>query len=1441
MKNFLSFLLFFSCLFIKPSFAQQDIPRENLKKKLMHDHLQFNSSQGREFWIAFPPNEIPQHTPKFLEVYVASAKNTTVRMECPPMGIDLRKPVKSMQITTFSTFTGEIAWAYEVRESEVVTDLGFKFSADQPLSIYVINSKQVSSDGFMAIPVTSFGKEYIHCSYYDFNEFRQWASGFLIVTPYENTDIRIQLRGIGKEYATTAKGRRLGDVWNVSMGTGQTYVVLGDGKTRGVFDMSGTLIKANKPFGLISFHQRCMIPALVVTSGRDHISEMMPPVQAWGKKYATVEYSRGTNKGDFFRIIGSEPNTRYHIKWYDKVDGRLIGQREGNLKNPGEFAEFLETPATMPHPLQSIRGTSTFEADKPVLVIQYDYSANWDNAGGNYDPFMILVVPVEQYTPATIFQTPSNMAFNENYFNIIAVGDTTDEVRHLDLIKSVELDERPIYLSDPRFMFNRIPTTDLYWAQMKVTPGAHKIESKTKFGAYIYGFSSYDTYGWPAAMAINKLDETDTLPPQIYIAGGCGLYPVDATELRNGKEGDDPRQIDQGIVEVTLLDDLSNNFLPPRILQPNPFRPHPPVYEMKFEIEVKDKYQDGYAVFAVIDLVGNVGLDSIKYYADSLKLKPEIVDFESVRLGKSKEINAILRSHSDADINIKNIHIKNGTNFTLLEPNPANDFIITPNGEIGLKIRYTPTVEKVNPQDGDIDSIIVETNCLRYSWLLKGRGVVPRIRVEDWNAGTIGVNKTKCKTASTGRGLEIYNPGSDTLVISKIYNVAAPFELSDPVEPPLPIFVPPLKFVYLYDICFKPTQTGNYSIDVVFENNGEGPDSISNWRGIAQSPGPFITDFDWERKRVKTIHRANVYVKNSGDAPVNFTGVRLGDQNENNFRIIHDEISPRPQPSVRIFPLTSGQRDTMVVVPVEFEAQSEWQKEIAIYAEFLPEDGLHKDSVFNYLRGFGTEPKIKLTGYEFQPPVLLGKEHPVTGEVIIESTSETADLNVEAIRWTAPQSVIDFEWLDSPPSNITIKTGEPLRLRVKFTPASLDGDIVSGYVLRKNMVEVISDRGPGPVSDLPRSDNAEVIGYTYDEGIIISKIDFGSVLRCDMPEDKFLIENPMATQEIFIEKVELSSGDVSAFEIINYPEIIIPGNMDYVRVRFNPSSLPYRTGKFLAEVKVSYKYSVGGSAFDTTTTVEGTTYQVPVRLSMREMRGLAPGIITINNPPTYPFQDFDVDIKSTSWSDAYVTDFEFEIEYNKKWMKYHNEIRVGEVINNWQVTAEEVLVGAEMAKLVIKGNGPGRIASDGVLVKPVFQLLLSDSSHFTPQFGNIKFNSRDYCVVPSGIPASIHLETCVQELRNILISKTPYSLSEIEPNPAMSGSVAINYGVGLSGHTLLEIINSSGEIVKTISDGFKEAGSYSFAVQTSELSSGIYYIRMKSGQFIDVKKLVIAK
>ena len=85
-----------------------------------------------------------------------------------------------------------------------------------------------------------------------------------------------------------------------------------------------------------------------------------------------------------------------------------------------------------------------------------------------------------------------------------------------------------------------------------------------------------------------------------------------------------------------------------------------------------------------------------------------------------------------------------------------------------------------------------------------------------------------------------------------------------------------------------------------------------------------------------------------------------------------------------------------------------------------------------------------------------------------------------------------------------------------------------------------------------------------------------------------------------------------------------------------------------------------------------------------------------------------------------------------------------------------------------------------------------------------------------------------------------YSLAQNYPNP-FNPSTKISYSIPQSGNVSITIFNELGKEVITLVNGFKNAGSYEINFNASDLSSGIYFYRIQSGNYADTKKMLLVK
>lgn len=87
---------------------------------------------------------------------------------------------------------------------------------------------------------------------------------------------------------------------------------------------------------------------------------------------------------------------------------------------------------------------------------------------------------------------------------------------------------------------------------------------------------------------------------------------------------------------------------------------------------------------------------------------------------------------------------------------------------------------------------------------------------------------------------------------------------------------------------------------------------------------------------------------------------------------------------------------------------------------------------------------------------------------------------------------------------------------------------------------------------------------------------------------------------------------------------------------------------------------------------------------------------------------------------------------------------------------------------------------------------------------------------------------------------TQFSLEQNYPNP-FNPKTNIIYELPVARNVTISVFNSLGEKISTLVNEFKEPGRYTVEFNGSNLSSGIYFYYLESGEYIKTKKMVLLK
>lgn len=421
------------------------------------------SSQGTEFWIGFPGN-IDQQGVR--QLYITAEANAEVN-------VNIAEPAFT---TTVNVAAGTLATinlpsSVDITSNGVVQNKGIHITSDSPVTVYGMNQRNESTDAYLALPVDAIGNDYYVMGYTRDVSFTLWAQMTIIATE-DNTSVTITPTASGGGFTAGSSG-------NVVLNEGEVFQLRSN--TVGA-DYTGSKVVADKPISVFGGNDCTNISGSLRAC--DHLVQQMVPTTGWGQSFLTVPLATRT-AGDVFRIMAQEPGTQVSIN--------------GAVAATLGAGEFYET----------ILGSTTYNritANNPILVGQFSRSSQAD--GVTSDPFFALVPPDEQFLNNYIFSAGTSNIPN-NYINITSPTANTG---------SVEVDGVVV----AEGLWNPIPGTTFSGARLPVSAGVHTVTSALPIGLLVYGFGSFDSYGYLGGQAFGAVATVSS----IAITPETGTAPI---------------------------------------------------------------------------------------------------------------------------------------------------------------------------------------------------------------------------------------------------------------------------------------------------------------------------------------------------------------------------------------------------------------------------------------------------------------------------------------------------------------------------------------------------------------------------------------------------------------------------------------------------------------------------------------------------------------------------------------------------------------------------------------------------------------------------------------------------------------------------------------------------------------------------------------------------
>ena len=421
-------------------------------------------NQGKEFIIAFMTKDnVPQMSDIDIVITTTSKNFVTVNVTVPLSTRSMFN--ESFEIaSTNSTRLVYDKQLYMGPESEK-SSKAIHISASDDIIISCFSNDDEKAFGFLALPVSIFGKEYFASTFpANFS-----TTILLVIAVYAHTKVEITLgKGFNKAYIKwNNTNYRYGETIEESLQKLEAWQLV----TRaGV--ISGTRIVGNNPIAVFSGNRDAYTISRKVVA--EPMEEMLLPVDRWGYEFVTVPSPKPTG-GDIFIITTSKVNTTI-------VFGGDCNKIESFEEAGHSFQELVPSYRTC-----------SIQADNPISVVQVP---NPDEVGMGFS--MTILPAMTHYTNVHTINTPVYPDYIYYFMFIIPKADMDGL-----LVDGASFRTMNNYHGQ-YIMHNGIEYTA---GRFEIQAGSHIVshtESHVLFGGYMVGESSNKSFALPTAMRLRK-------------------------------------------------------------------------------------------------------------------------------------------------------------------------------------------------------------------------------------------------------------------------------------------------------------------------------------------------------------------------------------------------------------------------------------------------------------------------------------------------------------------------------------------------------------------------------------------------------------------------------------------------------------------------------------------------------------------------------------------------------------------------------------------------------------------------------------------------------------------------------------------------------------------------------------------------------------------------
>ena len=385
------------------------------------------------------------------------------------------------------------------------------------LTVYGINDARVTTDAFLALPCHRY--PVVNYRYFVFSANAKLftetlESRFLIVACEDDTLVTLHptqeiqvdpgLTGIpvpkfvdSNNFATFMLNRLDTALFNAQS------------------DLTGTIIKSNKPLSVFVGHECGLVPETFTAC--DHLVEQIPPDATWGTQFFTVPLNV-RESGEHYRIgtvtdnnqvkitCTTEGQTMPHLQMTEIIHSQRDQKQYVEFDTIGDNVDGVSP--------DYLRDFCCIETTKPAIVMMYSKGHSADEiilpgiTGSQGDPFMLLVPPVSQYsndyTVTTARQLGTRFAGHISYALPSQFFTNSTLSRNALMINETafvpDSGYHPIYCSNGEICG--------FGAYSSLLAGDHEVAYNISGAAMmlnVYGIQRENSFGYPAGFEMQAI------------------------------------------------------------------------------------------------------------------------------------------------------------------------------------------------------------------------------------------------------------------------------------------------------------------------------------------------------------------------------------------------------------------------------------------------------------------------------------------------------------------------------------------------------------------------------------------------------------------------------------------------------------------------------------------------------------------------------------------------------------------------------------------------------------------------------------------------------------------------------------------------------------------------------------------------------------------------